>query len=126
MKSAADTPSPARRFLASLLALCVFAIAALTVSPELHAKLHGHAEHGGESDRGDEGAQPDEHDHDQAAAHTCAVTLFAGGVETPPAMITVPSRSERVIDTRGVPPAETYREVAAHRLPPTCGPPRAS
>lgn len=121
MNSHSHPPSPARRLLAAWLALCVFAIAALTVSPALHAWIHGedHQDHA-------HGAGTDDHAAETEAGHTCAVTLFAAGVEASPTAfpITANGNFERAAsqvadqsEPAGNPP---------HRLPPACGPPVAA
>jgi hypothetical protein len=58
---------PFLRATALVAALCVFALAVLAVSPELHARLHASEVAGPVAPVGD-------------TDHVCAVTLFASGV----------------------------------------------
>lgn len=62
---------PLARAIAWLAAACVLLLVVLTVSPQLHAGMHGHDETAAVS-----------HDHAPVGdpAHVCAVTLFAAGL----------------------------------------------
>lgn len=100
------TPTPPRRtrWLAAWLALTVWALGVLAVSPELHGALH-------------------HDDGEHAQAHECAVTLFAHGVETlDPAPMLL-----RVADARElgcVVPPHVHAWTQPHYLHrPACGPP---
>lgn len=90
------------RWLAALLAVTVWALGVLAVSPELHAALHG-----------------DSGEH----AHECAVTLFALGADT---LGTAPELL-RVADARELgcvaPPPSHAWSAPHYRLRPACGPP---
>ncbi len=66
--------SPLTRTVAVLAAGLVLVLGLLTVSPELHASLHGPDESGAHADHESEAPVGD-------ADHECAVTLFAHGVE---------------------------------------------
>lgn len=62
------------RALAFGCAVAVWLLGILAYSPQLHARMHGHAEHAGDCSHEDGAASP---------GHTCAVTLFQNGVESP-------------------------------------------
>lgn len=105
-------PTPASRGLAALLAVLVWWLGVLGVSPVLHAALHD-----------------DGHDHAHSAAadgtHECAVTLFAHGADTLDAAPEV--AAWRAAHALGHVAATATHEWTApeHRLRPACGPPRA-
>lgn len=102
--------SPPRflRWLAAGLAVTVWALGVLAVSPALHGALHHDGDHG--ADHGDH-------------AHQCAVTLFAHGVET----LDPAPELHRVADAREigcVAAPRTHAWTQPHYLHrPACGPP---
>lgn len=107
----ATVPAPALRGLAALLAVLVWWLGVLGVSPTLHAAVH--------HEHGDDCATPA-----TTEAHQCAVTLFAHGAdgfEAAPELITL--GAERAL---GRVAATATHDWAApeHRLRPACGPPR--
>lgn len=100
--SASPAGPRSSRWLAALLAVTVWALGVLAVSPELHAALHG--------DSGDQ-------------AHECAVTLFAHGADT----LGAAPELQRVAAARELGRVATPRSHAwsapHYRLRPACGPP---
>lgn len=101
-------PPRLTRWLAAWLAVTVWALGVLAVSPDLHGALHHDADHG----HGDDGL-----------AHQCAVTLFAQGVDT---LETVPTL-QPLADARElgcVAAPSTHAWTGPHYLHrPACGPP---
>lgn len=91
------------RLLAGALALVVLALTVLVAAPGAHQHLHDHG-----------AAHPEE---------GCAVELFAQGVLVATAL-TLASLFARPVDWMPRLPRTVVAAVAAHRLPPGCGPPQ--
>lgn len=102
-RPAVPSPLPrSSRWLAVWLAVTVWALGVLAVSPELHAELH---------------ADGDGH------AHECAVTLFAHGADTLDAAPALQHRSEAHELGRVAAPDPHVWAALHYRLRPACGPP---
>lgn len=110
MSSSRATPlrsSPAPCVLAALLAVLVFALGLLNVSPSAHHWLHAH-------------------DADHAAAHDdagCAVTLFAHGATTTLDLPRVAAPQTVVFASLVAAPSRLLLTAAHHLTPPGRGPP---
>jgi hypothetical protein len=65
-----------RRLVAAGSAALVLALAIFAASPDLHGRLHGH-----------DHCPVHEKNADDSADHTCAITLFAGGLPVPHAAL---------------------------------------
>lgn len=72
-------PGFLHRVVAAGCALAIWLLGILALSPELHARLHGH---GAEAERCAHHGH-EHHDDAPATDHTCAVTLFQHGVDDP-------------------------------------------
>jgi hypothetical protein len=95
-------PAPRFRWAAGFCALLVLALGLLAISPQLHAALHGDANH---------------------QDHACAVTLFSHGVETAASGNCLASTPALFpAGPCAIQPALPVAEVPC-RLPPGCGPP---
>ncbi|MDB6114355.1 MAG: hypothetical protein JWQ62_1300 [Lacunisphaera sp.] len=95
-------PTPASRWVAALLAVTIWVLGLLAVSPQLHAALHSDADH---------------------QDHVCAITLFSHGVDV--ASHGAAQVSAPILFASGDNPLPAALPVTGdhYRLPPGCGPP---
>jgi len=116
----------ARGALAGLLALLVFTLGLLAVSPEAHALLHSGA-HSGAALSLTHAHPADASAHDPHATHDdlgCAVTLFSHGVTTPLALPHLDAPRITLLATLAGAPDTFHPSAPPHRLQPARGPPR--